>query len=455
MPRKRKVDEAVSLAERMLQVLDAQRSFGGDAYPPTLRHLGELCDGSPSDDLIVKATTKKGFTDKAVVTKKVNKKLSLDSPVYFKGDVPKPEELAKRMLAVLESQRRLGGADYPPTLRHLGELCDGSPSDDFIAEAATKKAFTDKAVVAQKVDKKPSLNSPVYFREDLPKPEEVLARRMLVVLESQRRLGGSAYPPTLRRLAELCEVRASEKLVLKATAHTPLGDRVVVVAKKGKTLNLDAPTALKADVASDLSTVLPAVLRFALSPVTTSSKGKTTETVAFNPADSTKRLIPELQKRFEEAVEKGIAHHDLPKDVAWVLVKGKPLLFLLENVRPGAPRRTTSVDSQMVSSSPAPGTDLTTVARPAPARDFNKVFREAFEQLDRKNGSTNFVKLADLRHALSDFSREEFDAGLRQLRLDGLFSLDSHEGLHGSLTHDERESGVREAGSLLVYASRR
>ena len=87
--------------------------------------------------------------------------------------------------------------------------------------------------------------------------------------------------------------------------------------------------------------------------------------------------------------------------------------------------------------------------------DFVQAFRAAFEILDRRNGSTNFVKLADLRDALSEFSREEFDAGLRQLRMEGIFSLDSHEGLHGSLSDDEREAGVREAGSLLVYASRR
>src|SRR5205814_8633810 len=130
--------------------------------------------------------------------------------------------------------------------------------------------------------------------------------------------------------------------------------------------------------------------------------------------------------------------------------KGKPLLFLVENLRPGAPHRTAPDDGQTVSSTSAHGTTLATVEDPASLREFAPAFREAFEQLDRRNGSTNFVKLADLRHALSDFSREEFDAGLRQLRIDGLFSLDSHEGLHGSLTHEERESVVREAGSLLV-----
>ncbi len=69
--------------------------------------------------------------------------------------------------------------------------------------------------------------------------------------------------------------------------------------------------------------------------------------------------------------------------------------------------------------------------------------------------ATNFVTLADLRRTLAGFGRDEFDAGLRRLRLDGSYSLDSHEGLHGSLTPEEREAGVREAGSMLIYVSRR
>jgi hypothetical protein len=83
------------------------------------------------------------------------------------------------------------------------------------------------------------------------------------------------------------------------------------------------------------------------------------------------------------------------------------------------------------------------------------MFRDAFDRLDNRNGSTNFVKLADLRRALAGVSRGDFDAGLRALRLKGEFSLDSHEGLHGTLTQEDREAGVQEAGSLLIYVSRR
>ena len=95
-----------------------------------------------------------------------------------------------------------------------------------------------------------------------------------------------------------------------------------------------------------------------------------------------------------------------------------------------------------------------TVAAP-PAREFAAAFRESFDRLDRLDRLSNNVKLADLRRELADFPREQFDAGLRRLRVDREFSLDSHEGLLRPLTPEEREAGIAEAGSLLVYVSRR
>jgi hypothetical protein len=363
-------------------------------------------------------------------------------------------DLAGRMLQVLESQRSFGGDAYPPTLQHLGELCDGAPSPELIIKAATKKIFTDKAVVTQKVDKKPSLSAPVYFKEDLPKPEVVLSRRMLSVLESQRRLGEESYPPTLRRLAELCEVKGSENAIRKAASTAPMSERTTVLVRKGKTLVLDAPVALREDADRELGLILGGLLRFALSPATSKSKGKAKVTAAFTVGDLAKR-VPELKQRLEHAVRDGAARLSLPRGVGWVEFKGEPLFFLTENVKPSASR----------AASPATGPEPAPHRQPAQAarssedafspRDFMQAFRAAFEALDRRNGSTNFVKLAELREALADFSRDEFDAGLRRLRMDGVFSLDSHEGLHGSLTDEERDAGVREAGSLLVYASRR
>lgn len=359
-------------------------------------------------------------------------------------------ELAGQMLRALESRRTFGDESHPPTLQELGEMCDGAPSPELIVKAATKKVFTDKTFV-EKVDRKPSLNAPVYFKGEQPKGEALLARRMLAVLEQQRRLGEGAYPPSLRRLAELCENKGTENALRKAVATEPMAGRATVAAKKG----LDAPVILNEDIQGDLTTALPGLLRFALSPVTSRTKKGPTETAAFAPKELAKRVMPELQPRLEHAVKDAAARLALPRGVGWVSFKGEPLLFLTENIRPAVSQPAATVDGHVSATHRQ--------AHPVPAtaddeflpRDFTQAFRAAFEILDRRNGSTNFVKLADLRQALADFNRDEFDAGLRALRMDGVFSLDSHEGLHGSLSHEEREAGVREAGSLLVYASRR
>jgi hypothetical protein len=366
----------------------------------------------------------------------------------------KAATLSEKMLDLLDSERKLGSPAYPTTLRRLGELCGGSPSEEEILKAATKQAFTKRAVVTEKVDKKPSLNAPVYFKEDVPSKDRVaeLAERMLVVLESQRRLGAEAYPPTLRRLAELCDLNASDTRVTKAAGHKAFADRAIVAAKEKSKPHRDAPVILRSDMEAGLTPTLPALLRFALSTVTAKVKGKPTETTAFTPSEAKMRLVPELRERLVTALEREIERQSLPEGVAWVVTKGKPYLFLVKNLRPsGSPPSSPAASA----STPAHRTDVVAFSPAHPARDFAPAFRAAFEQLDRRNGATNFVKLLDLRRALAEFSRDEFDAGLRKLRLDGEFSLDSHEGLYGSLTPEAREAGIREAGSLLIYVSRR
>jgi hypothetical protein len=369
-----------------------------------------------------------------------------------KKTVDEVAKLSEEMVRVLESRRDLGGAAYPPTLRRLAEFCGGTLTDESIIKAAGKAAFTKVAVATEKVDKKPSIDSPVYFKEDVPKPEALLAGRMLVVLEAQRRLGDGAYPPTLGRLAELCDLNASNVLVPKAVSHVTMVAKAIVAAKNGAKPALDAPVVLLDDIAGGVGAILPVLLSFALRPLPSKGKTKPVETHAFKVSDLVKRFVSTIQESFGEALEARIEREDLP-GVAWVVIKGEPHLFLVENLRPASTTRPLPDSGHRPATSAALNGHA--FAPTHPARDFAEAFRAAFEQLDRRNGSTNFVKLADLRRALSEFGREAFDAELRKLRLSGLFSLDSHEGLYGSLTPEEREAGVREAGSLLIYASRR
>lgn len=354
-------------------------------------------------------------------------------------------ELAGEMIRVLESRRTF---DSHPTLQELGEMSDGAASPDLIVKAATKKPFTERAVVVRKLGGKPALDGRVYFKGEEPSPAEELSRHMLAVLEQQVRLGPSSYPLSLRQLAELCRETGSEKILRKAAATSPMAERAIVAAKKG----LDAPVVLRDDVEE---MALGALLRFALSPVKTTVKKKLVETMAFTPKELAKRLVPDLQDQLEKAARAGAENEKLPAGISWVIVKGEPLLFLSENLQPAAltpsPSDEGDASTLLVDESPTASSD----GRRYEPGDFAGAFQAAFEILDRRNGSTNFVKLADLRQLLAEFRREEFDAGLRELRMAGDFSLDSHEGLHGTLSEEEREAGVREAGSLLIYASRR
>ena len=88
----------------------------------------------------------------------------------------------------------------------------------------------------------------------------------------------------------------------------------------------------------------------------------------------------------------------------------------------------------------------------APPGDFRERFDAAFDRLDRGH---NYVLVYDLRQALPDLSRAEFDAALNHLRRQKLYSMDSADGRHVRLSAPQREAGIQEAGSNLVYVQRR
>jgi hypothetical protein len=356
--------------------------------------------------------------------------------------------LAEAMLTKLDSIRAERGNDYPPRLGQLAEISGLTPTHDQILKAAAKKAFTQRAVVTEKVEGKPSLDSYIYIKGDEPSPIEVLAKRMVAVLESQRRLGSEAYPPLLRRLADLCLRKASDAAFAKAAVHPAFTAKGIHAAWKGKKPDLDAPIMLREDLEGGAAAVLPALLRFALSPKTSKSKGKTIVTTAFTSENAKKRVGEGMRAALETVLKHEPPTQHIPGDLGWVFSNGEPLFFLLEHLHGALTLRTESPGGRL------PHQDRGAEVTPVPV-EFAQAFRQAFDQFDRRNGYTNFVKLVELRQALTAFPREAFDACLHALRADGEFTLNSHEGLHGPLTPEEREAGVHEAGSLLVYASRR
>lgn len=138
------------------------------------------------------------------------------------------------------------------------------------------------------------------------------------------------------------------------------------------------------------------------------------------------------QAQFRAILESRAGSRPWPARLRFLPGSKQGYLFLLEHVVPGAP-----------------------VTRPVLVHDadFARAFKEAFDRL-RRDRPFNMVELAALRDALSDYSREQFDGGLRELRKSREFVLRAFEGRHGSLTPDEMAAAIREDGRVFAYAAR-
>jgi hypothetical protein len=79
---------------------------------------------------------------------------------------------------------------------------------------------------------------------------------------------------------------------------------------------------------------------------------------------------------------------------------------------------------------------------------------DAWDELDEQNGRTNYVLLYDWRRRVG-LPRQEFDNGLRQLRIRRIISLDAADGRHEKLSAAQTQAGLMEEGRLLSYAKRR
>jgi hypothetical protein len=266
-----------------------------------------------------------------------------------------------------------------------------------------------------------------------------LAEHLIRSLEQQRTGGPNAYPLPLRRLAEAAAPQATPAQVLKAAAKRVFQARVAVV--RGK--SLETPVALAAD--AELLAGSGPALEFLLAALRTPTNH------AFSVARLKARVTSKLQRLFQKAVQRRLEEDSLPPTVGWLTIDRTKRLFLLTDLHTG---RQSPELSPMPTVRDVPAEPPPPPTPPAEqAGDLGDTFDRAFRQLDREAGSHNFVSLVDLRRLLA-VPRDAFDAELRRLRLAGRYSLSAAEGRHGT-TPVERESGIMEDGTLLLYVSRK
>ncbi len=265
-----------------------------------------------------------------------------------------------------------------------------------------------------------------------------LAEQLVRVLESQRRLGGEAYPVSYPQLRELTGM--ADKVMKAALTSAPFTGQAVTTVDKPRSIYFTGTNNLIA-LKGDLGVLLQddRLLLFAL------QRSRTKRSHAHTIDILKKKLPVPLQAPFAEALKRRLTNGELPPGVAWIL-HNSPRLFLLTDLQPTAspPRQA----DQPASASAPP----TAPAAAAPG-DFANAFRTAFDQLYRQSGRRNFVNLLDLRNALASYSREAFDSGLHTLRLSGEFDL-SAAGGREQLSPEEQQAGIQEGNALLLYASR-
>ncbi|WP_437832099.1 hypothetical protein [Sorangium sp. So ce1153] len=330
-----------------------------------------------------------------------------------------------RLIGVLESQRQLGGASYPPTLERLAELTGEKPAE-------TSKALSHKDAKGRVLlspvgggKKKPAPGSTlVLLAEDL----EAVARsdRLLELqLQSARKADAPAVelaqlPKGLLPALSRAFRAALEQRIAERRAPRTVG---VLIGKKPLFFFI-------ADA------VLPAAGATALPAATANGARDAAANGAHDTASRGARDTASNGAR-------DTASHGAP-DVASNGARAS-----------GSNGARASTSNGAAQPPPGPSRDAPPAPAAAPAVSFADRFDAAFTALDRDAGGHNYVTLRALRAALPDVPRAVFDAELAALRRQRRYSLDPSDGRHHQMADAEREAGIMEAGNLLVYVARR
>jgi hypothetical protein len=418
------VDVVADLAEKLLHTLEQQRQSGGD-YPLTVMRLAALTDPQATPEQVTKALRKQPFAARWIAVSKKD----ANSPIVLVED---GERLATDPLLLEFALGLVCSADKPPqTPTKAVNKVDKTLRSAF--KTALERQIAENTLPAAVgmlvVRGKPQL----YLKKFPPppppapkkKPAEELSEKLVQTLIEQRERGSDAYPAALQRLIEQTGTTATPTVLKKAFRTEPFRSRAVL-ALPGLP---DSLVALTSD--EELLLASPLLLHKAI------QAGRTPDNQALSPADVKKKLAKSLQAPFAAALNQRLSERTLPDGIGVLMSKKKPLLFLLADIHAAPPAPSPRIE-------PKP---------PLPSIDFAQRFDEAFARLEREHGSHNHVNLAVLRRAVP-VERGVFDAGLQQLRRAGRYSLSAAEGRHG-ISAEERDAGIHEDGSLLLFVSRR
>ncbi|HMA96586.1 MAG TPA: hypothetical protein VKP30_28065 [Polyangiaceae bacterium] len=266
-------------------------------------------------------------------------------------------------------------------------------------------------------------------------------------LRSQKQIG--AYPHTVQRLLELANMPVSSAEQLVGTVgRRPKASKHFLTSAKSNATGDSAKAALVM-LPSDLNAIacsqglLLNCLRLVTKP----------GTQLFTIAELAAGLNSRFEEPFKKAWRTSLESDRLPRHVGVLRRRKIAYLFLIDQIAGYSSLSEAGRDN--VTNHQPPHDDRGQFDLSVAESELSERVLSTFDRLDRETGGHNYVKLAALRDALPESTRQELDSVVHSLRRAGRITLDSADGRHARLNEAELAAGIVEGGQRLVYVARR
>lgn len=416
----------VALSRRLLAALESLQKSGESSYPAIFGDVLARAEVEVHEPLLSAACSLPPFADAAML---VAGKLP-DGWLALRRDAEQAvssEEFLRRLV-----MSRCSEATPEVKLSALGRILAKDLQHRFTEVWRThfdlhrRLSFIELSAAGSKARPDVLLRDSRY-----PRAETVLSEQLVRLLEGQKSKGPSAYPMTWDRLIQLAKSPAKATLK-KSTAIEPFTKRVILAFPA----SADSPVAF-ADDAEELAASAMLLGCLISHLVTESNQGVPAEKLA-----AAKGLHPLLKPHVRSAVDRFISTGQLPTGFGALRISRKWYVFRMSDVTAGTALRPNSEPkARPKKGTPESGAAATPEQKSEhkPVEGFTRDLEAAFDRLSESSRLPGCVNLADLRPALSQYSRDVFDTEMIRLRRSGQYSLSVVEGRY-PLSDAERDA---------------
>jgi len=425
-----------TLSKGIIQALKRLRENGTGAYPASLAKILEETAPEATPEFIKQARESEPCRSQLATLLKKDDELVclaedraklLASDSFLQRLVHQTASAAVPVTTLKKLASRLSRTDQSLFLEQWGERIASGHVPDFL------RLLPGKKTVKPETRELHDLRHPLAW--------ETAANELLKQLRAARHQTGTAYPIAPNELLDRVLPDAPAVLREQAVACDLFRQHVQEIGAGNGRLVL-----LKEDGPRVAGKLVAPILSGLIKP----------DDQAI-PLDKLVKGAPaELREAFAASLTAQLESGSLPEGTGALKIGKKWMLFWMSDIRGGIGRAAISPKAHVapISTEASSGASRDKPSLPAQSDQFSRDFDQAFGKLDAETGRRNFVKLLDLRNALPQYDREEFERGLRQLRVERKFTLETSESLNTSVSEEERQAGIVEAGSRYLYCSR-